>query len=208
MSESEHHQGSCWTLIREEQSSEEDTPYMCGEPGLSAARAGTEPPADGLEPMEESKQPKNNKPPEHEPLASKWFERATATSFSVEAVHPLYSTYQISNLSTSRSVVFPTRQITRKWPTMRSKNRKNTAAPKSEVASRTGEENRQAQQKDIGRISGRQGRLRDNCRQTRIRGRKALPAAVHKEQLDDQKRNCSLRKRITEGSQRTPKTTS
>jgi hypothetical protein len=141
---------------------------------------------------------KNSKQPEEQAPGTNRFRlevasKATAT-LPVEEVHPLYTTYQISNLSDEQIVVF-TKQgsITAEMADAL----KKITAQKAEVAKL--EQEMENRQKDIERIVDDQGRLRENMKALRGSAEEKALLQRYTKQLDDQETQlASLRKRITD----------
>jgi Carboxypeptidase regulatory-like domain len=141
---------------------------------------------------------KNSKQPEEQAPGTNRFRlevasKATAT-LPVEEVHPLYTTYQISNLSDEQIVVF-TKQgsITAEMADAL----KKITAQKAEVAKL--EQEMENRQKDIERIVDDQGRLRENMKALRGSAEEKALLQRYTKQLDDQETQlATLRKRITD----------
>ena len=146
----------------------------------------------GWIPMKNSTQPEEQAPGTNRfrlEVASK----ATAT-LHVEEVHPLYMTYQISNLSDEQIVVF-TKQgsITSEMADAL----KKITAQKAVVAKL--EQEMEDRQKDIDRIVDDQARLRENMKALRGSAEEKALLQRYTKQLDDQETQlATLRKRITD----------
>jgi len=141
---------------------------------------------------------KNSKQPEEQAPGTNRFRLEAAskatTTLPVEEVHPLYTTYQISNLSDEQIVIF-TKQgsIT----TEMADAFKKITAQKSVVAKL--EQEMEDRQKDIERIVDDQGRLRENMKALRGSAEEKALLQRYTKQLDDQETQlATLRKKITD----------
>jgi hypothetical protein len=119
--------------------------------------------------------------------------KATAT-LPVEEVHPLFTTYQISNLTDEQIVYFSKQgSVT---PEMADALKK-ISAQKAVVAKL--EQEMEDRQKDIDRIVDDQGRLRENMKALRGSAEEKALLQRYTKQLDDQETQiASLRKKITD----------
>src|SRR6267142_2107870 len=178
------------TLISEEQ---QKTTYMVRNQDEAPRVLVIEHPArPGWNLMKNSKQPEEQAPGTNR-FRLEAASKATAT-LPVEEVHPLYTTYQISNLSDEQIVVF-TKQgsITAEMADAL----KKITAQKAEVAKL--EQEMENRQKDIERIVHDQGRLRENMKALRGSAEEKALLQRYTKQLDDQETQlASLRKRITD----------
>lgn len=119
--------------------------------------------------------------------------KATAT-LPVEEVHPLFTTYQISNLTDEQIVYFSKQgSITAEMADAL----KKISAQKAVVAKL--EQEMEDRQKDIDRIVDDQGRLRENMKALRGSAEEKALLQRYTKQLDDQETQiASLRKKITD----------
>jgi hypothetical protein len=119
--------------------------------------------------------------------------KATAT-LPIEEVHPLFTTYQISNLTDEQIVYFSKQgSVTAEMADAL----KKISAQKAVVAKL--EQEMEDRQKDIDRIVDDQGRLRENMKALRGSAEEKALLQRYTKQLDDQETQiASLRKKITD----------
>ena len=141
---------------------------------------------------------KNSKQPEEQAPGTSRFRVEVAPNATamlpVEEVHPLFTTYQISNLTDDQILYFSKQgSIT---PEMADALKK-ISTQKAAVAKL--EQEMEDRQKDIDRIVDDQGRLRENMKALRGSAEEKALLQRYTKQLDDQETQlASLRKRITD----------
>jgi len=141
---------------------------------------------------------KNSKQPEEQAPGTSRFRMEIAPNATallpVEEVHPLFTTYQISNLTDDQIVYFSKQgSITAEMADAL----KKISAQKAVVAKL--EQEMEDRQKDINRIVDDQGRLRENMKALRGSAEEKALLLRYTKQLDDQETQlASLRKKITD----------
>ena len=141
---------------------------------------------------------KNSKQPEEQAPGTSRFRLEVAPNATamlpVEEVHPLFTTYQISNLTDDQILYFSKQGSVS--PEMADVLKK-ISAQKTVVAKL--EQEMEDRQKDIDRIVDDQGRLRENMKALRGSAEEKALLQRYTKQLDDQETQlASLRKRITD----------
>jgi hypothetical protein len=141
---------------------------------------------------------KNSKQPEEQAPGTSRFRMEVAANATamlpVEEVHPLFTTYQISDLTDDQILYFSKQgSITAKMADAL----KEISAQKAVVAKL--EQEMEDRQKDIDRIVDDQGRLRENMKALRGSAEEKALLLRYTKQLDDQETQiASLRKKITD----------
>jgi hypothetical protein len=141
---------------------------------------------------------KNSKQPEEQAPGTSRFRVEVAPNATamlpVEEVHPLFTTYQISNLTDDQILYFSKQgSITPEMTDVL----KKISTQKAAVAKL--EQEMQDRQKDIDRIVDDQGRLRENMKALRGSAEEKALLQRYTKQLDDQETQlASLRKKITD----------
>ena len=141
---------------------------------------------------------KNSKQPEEQAPGTSRFRMEVAPNATamlpVEEVHPLFTTYQISNLTDDQIIYFSKQgSIT----TEMAEALKKISAQKAVVAKL--EQEMEDRQKDIDRIVDDQGRLRENMKALRGSAEEKALLQRYTKQLDDQETQiANLRKKITD----------
>lgn len=141
---------------------------------------------------------KNSKQPEEQAPGTNRFRLEVAANATamlpVEEVHPLFTTYQISNLTDDQILYFSKQgSITAEM----TEALKKISAQKAVVAKL--EQEMEDRQKDIDRIVDDQGRLRENMKALRGSAEEKALLQRYTKQLDDQETQlATLRKKITD----------